>query len=111
MICALAVAAVLSAGAANYERQVTLDRLDKTPVAFSLSLDELVSARGEDERYAPCKPADGGVGLLSSCVRRADDDAWDASASLTNASSTSGEVASASAASFSFCHVTPVFES
>ena len=84
VICVLAVAAGLSVGAANYERQVELDRLGKMPVAFSLSLDELVSARGEDERYAPCDRAAGDIAFSASCARRASGDAWDASASVTN---------------------------
>ena len=84
MICAIALAAVLSAGAANCERQVELDRFGKTPVAFSLSLEELVSARGEDERYAPCDRAAGDIAFSASCARRASGDAWDASASVTN---------------------------
>ncbi len=84
LICAIAVAAVLSAGAANYERQVALDRFGNTPVAFSLSLDELVSVRGEDERYAPCDCAAGDITFSASCARRASGDAWDAAASVTN---------------------------
>ena len=36
LICAIAVAAVLSAGAANYERQVELDRFGKARPAATL---------------------------------------------------------------------------
>ena len=67
-------------------REASFDRFS-SKAAFSFALDELVSARDEDERYAPCRPDDGEVSLSSSCVRRAGADVWDACASVTNASS------------------------
>ncbi len=73
-----------SAKGEGFARQVTLDRLGEKPVAFSLKLDELASARDEDERYAPCNLAAGDVKLKSSCVRRSCADAWDARACVSN---------------------------
>ena len=67
-------------------REVALDRLAGKTVAFSLALDELASARDEDERYATCNLSAGDVKLASSCVRRVDADAWDAVATVTNTS-------------------------
>ena len=77
-------AAVTYAQAEGFNQAVTLDRMGGKPVAFSLKLDELVSARGEDERYAPCNLAAGDVKLESSCVRRRGADVWDARACVSN---------------------------
>ena len=70
-----------------FSREASFSRFQSTPSLFSLSLDELVSARDEDERYAPCAIAPGRIAFASSCVRRPGADAWDASASVTNLSS------------------------
>ena len=86
VMVAVAVALAAVARGDGFARQVRLDRFGGNPVAFSLSLDELVSARGEDEKYAPCDLAVGGVKLSSSCVRRTDADAWDARACVSSAS-------------------------
>lgn len=56
-------------------------------VRFSSALEELVSARGEKERYAPCGLSDGEVRFSSECGRRKGADVWDARASVSNASS------------------------
>ena len=72
--------------AGGFCQNVTFARFPDKASAFTLSLDELVSARGEDERYALCDLSVGDVKLDSSCVRRADADAWDACATVTNRS-------------------------
>ena len=79
-------AVFVSALAGGFSKAVTLDRLGGTPVAFSLALDELASARGENERYASCDLSAGDVKLVSSCVRRVGEDAWDAATTVTNCS-------------------------
>ena len=69
-----------------FRRELVLDRLVGKAVAFSLALDELASARDEDERYAMCDLSAGDVKLASSCVRRVGADAWDAVVAVTNTS-------------------------
>ena len=84
-----ASASALAAGGSAsgvFRREVALDRLAGKTVAFSLALDELASARDEDERYAVCDLSAGDVKLSSSCVRRVGADAWDAVATVTNTS-------------------------
>lgn len=94
---AVAVACGGSLGIANaaqmqqangFSREATFDRLSAAGMVptFSLAVEELVSGRDEDERYAPCDLSAGDVKLSSSCVRRAGVDAWDACASVTNLS-------------------------
>lgn len=84
LACSAPIAAVRADG---FSREVTLGRISGRPVVFSLSLEELVSARGESERYAGCDTASGEVKSFSSCVRRGNADAWDAGVSVSNLSS------------------------
>ena len=81
-----AVSSQMPCGSA-FIRETAFSRFQGSPSVFSLSLDELVSARDEDERYAPCAVAPGRIAFASSCARRPGADAWDASASVTNLSS------------------------
>ena len=67
-------------------QKVVLERIQSRDIAFSMALDELVSARDEDEKYAPCDISFGDVRLASSCARRVGADAWDAVATVTNRS-------------------------
>ena len=69
------------------KQDVKLDQYPGEEIEFSISLDELVSARGEEERYALCDIAQGDVSVASDCERRAVQDAWDARASVSNLSS------------------------
>ena len=70
--------------AGGFRQDASFDRFAGKAVSFSFKLDELASARDEDERYAPV--AGGGVNVDHSCVRRAHGDAWDACATVTNRS-------------------------
>ena len=81
--------AAQSQSAVGFSQDVAFARFPDKASTFTLSLDELVSARGEDERYAPCDLSVGDVKLDSSCVRRSDADAWDACATVTNRSNRS----------------------
>ena len=81
------VSAVTSlANVCGFDRQIALDRFPGCEISASCSLDELVSGRGEDERYRPCETSAGDVKLQSECIRRAGQDAWDARASVSNLS-------------------------
>ena len=95
MIVAVLAASVTFAPAAlageparntTFARETEFSGFQGKQSVFSLSLDELASARGEEEKYAPCDLSAGDVKLDSSCVRRSAADAWDASASVRNSS-------------------------
>ena len=87
-LAATCVASVAAAGEGSLLKQgVKLDRYPGEEMEFSISLDELVSARGEEERYAPCDMTQGDIDTISACERRSAQDAWDARASVSNRSS------------------------
>ncbi len=73
-----------SVWAEGFDRKAEFRRFPDKPVSFSLTLEELVSARDEAERYAPCDLATGDIRLTSLCTPRQGADAWDAVASVTN---------------------------
>lgn len=86
-LVAVAVCAMASvACAAGFRRDVSFDSLPDMRSVYALELEELVSARGEKERYAPCDFSGTSVAFASSCARRSGEDAWDACASVTNSS-------------------------
>ena len=85
IVAALALLASSGAVGGGFAQRVRFDRFGDTQIAFSLTLDELVSARDEDERYAPAEGR--GLSVEDSCARRAHADAWDAYASVSNATS------------------------
>ena len=88
--CSVSLAVALCsavAAADGFVKNVRLAGMAGEKTVFSLSLDRLVSARGEQERYAPCDPGAEGVEFRSSCSRRPGVDAWDARTSVSNASS------------------------
>ena len=67
-LAATCVASVAAAGEGSLLKQgVKLDRYPGEEMEFSISLDELVSARGEEEHYAPCDMTQGDIGTISAC--------------------------------------------
>lgn len=69
-----------------FAETVKLDKVECSAIRFEMSLDELVSAEGEDEKYAPCHAKSTGIELRSRVRRRPDSDAYDAYVSVSNRS-------------------------
>lgn len=70
----------------GFSRPAGLDGLPDRQVMFSVCLEELVSARGESERYSSCRIGENDVWMDSRCIRRGGADAWDARVAVTNLS-------------------------
>lgn len=75
-----------TSGNGGFSRNVSLERFPGANVRFTLSLDGLVSKRGEEERYGEFDAGEANVQFSSSCVKRKGDNVWDAVATVTNRS-------------------------
>ena len=73
-------------GNGGFCRDLSIERFPGANVQFTLSLDALVSAQGEEERYGNFDAGKAKVLFCSSCNKRQNDSIWDASAAVTNRS-------------------------